>query len=461
MGTDQGQNFKVFISYTREDAEAANRLYNDLKMAGIEPWLDTQSLLAGQNWKVAIKDAIKSCRYFIPLLSTNSVEKVGYVQKELKEALEVLDEFPPSKIFMIPVRINECNVIDEKIKEIQKVDLFLNWKEGIQRILKSMGIDDKILEKSNDQMISSYRYDEWDEMLQNIHEKKCCPFIGPEANMRWIPTNSNIAIKWAKEYDYPFEDQNQLPQVAQYLAIIKENDMYPKKYLAKILGSIRAPDFALQEYENTLYSVLADLNLPIYITTNYDHLMEEALKSKGKAPNTEFCRWKQAVSEYGQRAQIPFASDDRNYAPTPANPLVFHLYGDMAHPISMVLTEQDHIDFMLNMSSMNEKSIALPTIVRRSFATSSQLFLGYPLNDINSRIVLRSIGNFLTAVGPPLSMAIISPTEKNLGQMQKYLDEYTKSMFNLNIYWHDLFMFLVELRTRLNDFKKQRSMSSS
>jgi hypothetical protein len=46
-------------------------------MAGLDPWLDSQSLLGGQNWKIAIKDAIKNSRYFIPLLSSNSVEKAG------------------------------------------------------------------------------------------------------------------------------------------------------------------------------------------------------------------------------------------------------------------------------------------------------------------------------------------------------------------------------------------------
>src|SRR5215211_4162906 len=459
MGTSQDQNLKVFISYAREDAEAANRLYNDMKMAGLDPWLDTQSLLGGQNWKIAIRGAIKNSRYFVPLLSSNTVEKVGYIQKELKEALEVLDEFPQSKIFVIPVRINECKINDEKLKELHIIDLFLNWKDGIEKILRSMGIEDNRLEKTSSQVSSTYQYDEWDEILHYIHEKRCCPFIGPEANVRWIPTNSNIAIKWAEEHGYPFEDLNQLPQVAQYLAIIKDNEMYPKKYLGKILEAIRAPDFALPEYENTVFAVLADLNLPIYITTNYDHLMEEALKSKGKAPNTEFCRWNQPIIEYARRAQIPFASDDRNYVPTPANPLVFHLYGDMDHPISMVLTEQDYIDFMLNMNNLNENSVALPTVVRRSFATSSQFFMGYTLNDINSRIILRSIGNLLITVEPPLSIAIMSPTDKNRGQVQKYLDTYTKSMFKLNIYWYDLFMFLVELRNRLNTFRKKRSMS--
>jgi hypothetical protein len=78
---------------------------------------------------------------------------------------------------------------------------------------------------------------------------------------------------------------------------------------------------------------------------------------------------------------------------------------------------------------------------------------------MNSRIILRSIGNLLITVEPPLSIAIMSPTDKNRGQVQKYLDTYTKSMFKLNIYWYDLFMFLVELRNRLNTFRKKRSMS--
>jgi hypothetical protein len=459
MGTTQDQNLRVFISYAREDTEVANRLYNDLKMAGLEPWLDTQSLLAGQNWKVAIKDAIKNSRYFIPLLSSNSVEKVGYVQKELKEALEVLDEFPKSKIYVIPVRINECAVNDEKLGELHIVDLFLNWQEGIERILRSAGIVDKIKENNSNQQGSIYQYDEWDQLLRYIIRKKCCPFIGPEANIRWIPNNSNIAIKWAEEHGYPFEDLNQLPQVAQYLAIIKNNEMYPKKYLGKILETIQTPDFFLPEYENTIYAVLADLNLPIYITTNYDHLMEEALKSRGKDPKSEFCRWNKPIIEYAKHAQIPFASDARNYVPTPANPLVFHLYGDMYHPISMVLTEQDYIDFMLNMNKLDENSIALPTVIRTSFATSSQLFMGYVLNDMNSRIILRSIGNFFTTVEPPLSIAIMSPTDKHRSEIQKYLDAYTKNMFQLNIYWYDLFMFLIELRNRLNTFKNKRAMS--
>src|SRR3972149_2207189 len=73
----------VFINYAREDREVARRLYNELKAAGAEPWFDEESLLPGQNWRTVIKSAIANNRYFISLLSSNSVNKKGVVQAEM------------------------------------------------------------------------------------------------------------------------------------------------------------------------------------------------------------------------------------------------------------------------------------------------------------------------------------------------------------------------------------------
>ncbi len=77
----------VFISYAREDADYAERLYKDLKNSGLIPWRDKDAIRAGENWKNAIRKAIKNNRYFIPLFSSKSVEKIGYVQREFKYAL--------------------------------------------------------------------------------------------------------------------------------------------------------------------------------------------------------------------------------------------------------------------------------------------------------------------------------------------------------------------------------------
>jgi hypothetical protein len=125
---------KVFISYARADLQIAKKLYNDLKTLGVKPWLDIEDLLPGQPWKIAIKRAIKESNYFIALLSNHSVSKIGFVQSELKQALEVLNEFPEGKIFLIPVRADECAPSHEKLEDLNWVDLFPSYENGLHKI---------------------------------------------------------------------------------------------------------------------------------------------------------------------------------------------------------------------------------------------------------------------------------------------------------------------------------------
>jgi hypothetical protein len=87
----------VFISYAREDNAPAERLYDALKLRGAVPWIDSRDLVAGENWKRAITLEIRRADYFIALLSSRSVNKRGYVQKELREALAILDEVPEGR----------------------------------------------------------------------------------------------------------------------------------------------------------------------------------------------------------------------------------------------------------------------------------------------------------------------------------------------------------------------------
>jgi len=137
---NKGRETIVYISYATEDYEAAKRLYRDLKDAGLNPWLDKETLLGGQKWHDEIKEAIKNSRYFIPILSSNSVERRGYVQKELKEALDIFDKISSSKIFVIPVRLDDCHVSDRKVNVLHIVDLFPDWNKGFRDILLSMGL---------------------------------------------------------------------------------------------------------------------------------------------------------------------------------------------------------------------------------------------------------------------------------------------------------------------------------
>jgi hypothetical protein len=128
---------KVFISYAHENIDSTKQLYYQLKsFSNIEPWYDKECLLPGDKWRSAITKAIKASDFFIVLISKNSTTKRGFVQRELIEAFEVLKEFPESHIYLIPIRIEECEMQFEELNAIQYVDFFPDWNEGFEKLLK-------------------------------------------------------------------------------------------------------------------------------------------------------------------------------------------------------------------------------------------------------------------------------------------------------------------------------------
>lgn len=127
---------KVFISYAREDAPTARRLCEDLKKVGADPWLDLECLLPGQKFDNEIRNVIGNCDYVFVLLSSNSVHKKGYVQQELKLALAEHEKFPPEKSYLIPVRIEDVNPTDHRLKELHWVDLFPDYEAGLRQLLR-------------------------------------------------------------------------------------------------------------------------------------------------------------------------------------------------------------------------------------------------------------------------------------------------------------------------------------
>ncbi len=127
---------QVFISYASEDHGKAKQIHDDLKREGIDAWFDKETLLPGQNWEYEIRQAIKNSQYFIALLSSSSVSKSGYVQKELRMALDALDKLPESEIFVIPARLDKCQPTHEKLTKLHWVDLFPSYEKGMKQILR-------------------------------------------------------------------------------------------------------------------------------------------------------------------------------------------------------------------------------------------------------------------------------------------------------------------------------------
>ncbi len=129
---------KVFISYSRDNQDIAKRLYHDIKKSGVTPWMDAEDILPGQNWRVMIRRAIQESVCFLALLSNHSLSKRGYVHKELKIALNILDETPGTEVFIIPVRLDNCEPRDERLSDLHFVDLFTSYETGLSMILRSI-----------------------------------------------------------------------------------------------------------------------------------------------------------------------------------------------------------------------------------------------------------------------------------------------------------------------------------
>lgn len=125
----------IFISYAREDEKRASEVYDAFIDRGHKPWMDKKELVAGQDWKLKIRKAIEKSQYFVALMSEQSVIKRGFVQKELRFALDVLGEIPPGQIYFIPVRLEECEVPDA-IRNLHWIDL--RRREDLEHLFRAV-----------------------------------------------------------------------------------------------------------------------------------------------------------------------------------------------------------------------------------------------------------------------------------------------------------------------------------
>ncbi|MEU5261552.1 toll/interleukin-1 receptor domain-containing protein [Amycolatopsis sp. NPDC021455] len=129
----------AFLSYARQDSESARRLAHDLKNAGVDIWIDVEKIRPGEHWQSAVSAAIERSQYFIAILSSRSVTHRGYVQAELREALELLRQVPESETFLIPVRLDDVEIINRDLKKLSWVDLFPNWSDGLRSLIAGLG----------------------------------------------------------------------------------------------------------------------------------------------------------------------------------------------------------------------------------------------------------------------------------------------------------------------------------
>ncbi len=114
---------KVFVSYAREDRQTALQVHERLLKEGSSPWIDCRDILPGQNWQLHIDRASFDANLVVLLLSTKSVTKRGFVQKEANAAIERLKEKLPDDIYVIPILLEPCEVPTHLSTRLQYVDL--------------------------------------------------------------------------------------------------------------------------------------------------------------------------------------------------------------------------------------------------------------------------------------------------------------------------------------------------
>jgi hypothetical protein len=126
---------RVFLCHSSNDKPAIRKLYQKLLADGFTPWLDEEDLLPGQDWQNEIARVLNSAEVILVCLSLGSISKTGYIQKEIKDVLDVADKQPDNTIFLIPVRLEKCTV-PERLNRWQWVDLF--EKRGYERLIRAL-----------------------------------------------------------------------------------------------------------------------------------------------------------------------------------------------------------------------------------------------------------------------------------------------------------------------------------
>ena len=137
------ENLKVFLCHSSGDKPTVEKFYNTLIKNGVKPWLDKFDLIPGQEWRIEIPKAVKNSHVVIVFLSHNSINKEGYVQKEISIALDIAEEKPAGTIFIIPAKLESCE-IPERLSKYHWVNLYES--DGYERIIKALQIRAKSLD---------------------------------------------------------------------------------------------------------------------------------------------------------------------------------------------------------------------------------------------------------------------------------------------------------------------------
>lgn len=326
----------------------------------------------------------------------------------------------------------------------------LRRKSDVRRASQPMAADTPEHAAAVQPAAESWREEEWGKLLYSIEQGRCLLLLGPDVagiqqNSAFQPLNELLAQSLAEQIQPQVEawrlDPTNLTQVAQHFALEKGRDTL----------EMRTVEF-YEEYAdlpNDIYRNLAALPFALSIATTPDPLWPEALRQEQKEPGI---------------ARYHLHGSNSTIMPTgtPQNPVVFYLYGHLDEPASLVLTENDLLDFLVAVITKNP---ALPNNLLSELRDprKSLLFLGFGFKQWYLRILLHILLQGQNKEN--YSIALEQATPHLPEELRSSILFYRHSDYKLHLYQHDLLSFVSELRQRYeteaaNKFNRTRLNSA-
>lgn len=304
-------------------------------------------------------------------------------------------------------------------------------------------------------------------LTSHIRAKHFTPIVGLGLTDSLLGPRRLLARQWARTFEFPMARhlQDDLAGVAQFVTVmtnaatlrssladylrerlVQQHPEVPGSTESELAELLRSA-WELRKTQPGVepHTVLARLPCPIYLSAHPWDLLAEALRGEGKDPVVELCRWRRDV--YDWPASVFEAEPD--YTPSVERPLVYHVFGSLEFPDSIVLTEDDYFDFLIGVTE--EKSL-IPPAVRRVLADSALLLIGFGLADWDVRVLLRTLVSQEgahklhkyrhVAAQVDLSAGVTSPI-----RARRYLERYFGKFRepSIDIYWGSVDDFAADL----------------
>lgn len=200
-----------------------------------------------------------------------------------------------------------------------------------------------------------------------------------------------------------------------------------------------------------LLSMLANLPFKTYLTTSPTTFMEDALRRAGKEPLTKMCRWSDSIDV--SEKELWSIPDD--YRPSDKRPLVYHLCGLDAHtesggaplPASLALSEDDHLELLVNLAQDRGKESAdrVPALVRGAL-DKDVIVLGFRLDSWAFRALYYGLIRHSRKNRDRRGVCVIQLPPDEREKQEKYLHGYLDNEARLDIVWKELNEYALALK---------------